>query len=114
MLVTTPPAVKAVRSVLRDMGVDAGTRWVNDGYVWVEVAGGESLAVWIEGNEHGDVVHIAEQLQNDLSETSTFWGRALPGCPGHTHPASPERGDDEPWWVCPVSGARVARIGELA
>jgi hypothetical protein len=109
-----PPALEVVRVVLRDMGVDARLKWVDDGYVWLKLPGEPRVAVWIEGNEHGDLVHIADQLQNELSETTAYWGRALPLCPGHTHPTSPERLGDDAWWMCPVSGERVARIGELA
>ncbi|QIG42664.1 hypothetical protein G5V58_07615 [Nocardioides anomalus] len=61
------------------------------------------------------VVWVADQLQNDGNLwLRGAWGRPLPPCPGHQHPANARAFDDEAWWVCPEVGEPVGRIGELA
>jgi hypothetical protein len=60
------------------------------------------------------LVHIADYLQEQFfPESRGAWGEARPECPGHTHPASPELGDGEGWWVCPLDGHRLGLIGQL-
>ena len=110
----TPQAtLDAVNVVLRDMGIDARP-WADDEFVWIPIPGESPLGVWIAPDEDGDLVQVADRLQNDISETAAHWAEALPHCPGHTHWAAARRLGEETWWVCPASGQRVAKIGELS
>lgn len=57
---------------------------------------------------------IADCLQEYFfPETRGAWGEARPECPGHPHPAQANEVADEAWWVCPVDGRQIARIGHL-
>jgi hypothetical protein len=60
------------------------------------------------------LVSWADWLQEQFfPETLGAWGEARPECPGHPHPASADELDGEAWWVCPVDGRRIGRIGQL-
>jgi hypothetical protein len=59
-------------------------------------------------------VELACWLQEQFfPETRGGWGEARPQCPPHSHPAVPSDLNGEAWWVCPVDGHRVGRIGQL-
>ncbi len=56
----------------------------------------------------------ADWLQEQFfPETRGAWGEARPERPGHPHPASAVDLDGEAWWVCPVDGRQIGRIGQL-
>ncbi len=57
------------------------------------------------------LTRIAEQLQEDLAESSAGWGEARPPCPHHPHPAVPAVRDAEAWWICTRSQELLYRIG---
>jgi hypothetical protein len=60
------------------------------------------------------LVEWADQLQEQFfPETHGAWGEARPECPGHPHPAQAIERDGEAWWVCPINGCPIARIGQL-
>jgi hypothetical protein len=60
------------------------------------------------------LVSWADWLQEQVfPETRGAWGEARPECPGHPHPGSAVELDGEAWWVCPVDGRRIGRIGQL-
>jgi hypothetical protein len=88
------------------------------GVVWVSERGGAGAA----GRDLPDrssprvelLVSWAAWMQEQVfPEASGAWGEARPECPGHPHPASAVELDHEAWWVCPVDGRRVGRIGQL-
>jgi hypothetical protein len=56
------------------------------------------------------LARIIDQLSEYGSESERFWGRAIPPCPGHSHPARVTV--EEPVVVlrCPDTGDVVARI----
>lgn len=60
------------------------------------------------GNPTGKaaVAFVASQVQDDASEV--LWGRPIPECPGHQHPAVLRETTDGIAWVCP-NGGRVVR-----
>jgi hypothetical protein len=60
------------------------------------------------------LVLLADFLQEQFfPETGGAWGEARPECPGHPHPALAMELDREAWWVCPVDGRCIERIGQL-
>ncbi|MBI5104557.1 MAG: hypothetical protein HZB46_06160 [Solirubrobacterales bacterium] len=61
------------------------------------------------------LVDLAGWLQEQVfPESEGAWGEARPACPGHAHMADPEVLDGAAWWICPVDGRRIGRIGTLA
>jgi hypothetical protein len=59
----------------------------------------------------GELVLIADILQEDLAETGVAWGHARPPCPNHPHPARPVIHDARSWWTCPRDMTPIYRIG---
>lgn len=55
------------------------------------------------------IVALAAHLQDHASESSSSFGAALPPCPGHPHPLSPEVADGVAVWVCPRSAEHYRR-----
>jgi hypothetical protein len=88
-----------------------------DGYgtLWLQEAGSEPGVVGVHvrrGEPAAVIAELADRLQDQFfAETRSAWGEARPACPGHGHPAVAEVEDAVAWWVCPSTGARVARIG---
>jgi hypothetical protein len=78
---------------------------------------GQAGMSFYEAEETGVLltVDLADFLQDQFfDQAAGAWGQARPACPGHPHPVSPEEVDGDAWWVCPASGARIARIGEFS
>ncbi len=95
----------AVTRVLTDFGSVAQAAWAAD---WLRDGPG------VRTSPADLVVWVADQLQNDGNFwLRGAWGRPLPPCPGHQHPANARAFDDEAWWICPATCERVGRIGEL-
>jgi len=107
----------AVRRVLADLGADAriDVDLVEDGLTQFAFPDGGTHASRVEFETEGDLlVAVADVIQNDVNFwLPDAWGEARPPCPGHPHPANPVLLDREAWWVCPQTGDRLARIGEL-
>ena len=85
-------------------------------WAWVEGEDGASgTAFEPEASPAERLVRLADWLQDQvISESDAAWAEAIPPCPGHPHPATPELVDDEAWWVCPSGDGRIARIGQLS
>ncbi len=84
--------------------------------LWVSEAGSSAAGFAPHGDETGVqlLVSLADYLQEQFfPETRGAWGQARPACPGHPHPAQADEIDGEAWWICPVDGRRIARIGRL-
>lgn len=98
---------------LRDMGFDSDLYRHDHEYVYFLGPDDARMGFWLPQHEPFSYVSIIEQLQTGVSESDDRWAEPVPRCPGHEHPVSPDERDGELWWICPASGARVARIGEL-
>lgn len=57
------------------------------------------------------LAEFATALQRCWIELPQVTGTLHPPCSGHEHAAVAEERDDGAWWVCPLDGAPVARIG---
>ena len=76
------------------------------------------FGIWLtNGMTHvGALGLLIDGLSNDASETSRFWGKPFPVCPGHRHPTSVEY----PWdgqqpadaviFRCPATHEVIAQI----
>lgn len=106
-------SLDAVAIVLRDLGVDARVQRDDAEYVRVRLPGESPVLIYAPEDEPPDLRDVADRAQDELVETAAHWGRALPLCPGHPHPARADDPGGEPWWVCPADERRIARIGEL-
>jgi hypothetical protein len=73
--------------------------------------GRDGVAVWLSAAE-SPVAALARLIGalDGLSETRRFWGRALPACPGHPHPARVDVESGAVVLRCPVSGQTVRRV----
>lgn len=73
---------------------------------------GGSLHVGVDGRETAAaaLATMLGQLSEYASETGALWGRPVPACPGHPHPALVEAGDDDVLLRCPQTGEVVDRI----
>jgi hypothetical protein len=60
------------------------------------------------------LVDIAFGIQEHLSELQRCWGEPRPRCPGHGHPLDARLLGARACWVCPQTGAAVAKIGNRA
>ncbi|QGN59017.1 hypothetical protein [Nostocoides sp. HKS02] len=63
----------------------------------------------MDGDPASAALAIASALADELSEL--FWGEAIPPCPGHAHPMTPQvSGAGAVVWACPVDGRPVDQI----
>ena len=78
---------------------------------------GQGLIPSVEGTAAERLVHLADQAQDWAVEALWSEGVAAvwPGCPAHpgTHPLTARVAAGTAMWVCPKSGAALARIGML-
>jgi hypothetical protein len=103
------------RPIELDFGLDP--QW-EGGLVWIwepDLSGAMGLPIPDRSAPRVELfVYFADLLQEQFfPETRGAWGEARPECPGHPHPASPIELDREAWWVCPVNGRRIGKIGQL-
>lgn len=101
------------RRVEIELGVDP-----RRGIVWFAERGGSGAAGLGLPDRSAPraemLVSWADWLQEQFfPETQGAWGEARPACPGHPHPASAVELVSEAWWVCPMDGRRIGRIGQL-
>lgn len=58
------------------------------------------------------LVHLADGIQEHISDIESARGEARPPCPEHAHPVVAREVDGEAWWVCPRNARRVRPIGK--
>ena len=122
-----PPAwlAEAVSVVMRDMKPASTLELVvgyrheaepeNFGVVSFERSDGTLFGFGIPEDDTAELlVGLADGLQENLPESAELWGRALPQCPEHAHPARAFVTDGVASWLCPQSNALLAPIGSLA
>jgi hypothetical protein len=85
-------------------------RWGSHGWI-VTIDAGVELEFWISSD-----ASPAEALRqfidhlDEVSETERYWGRAVPGCPGHRHMAEVAVEGEDVVLRCPATGKVVQRI----
>ncbi|WP_215815032.1 hypothetical protein [Pimelobacter sp. 30-1] len=103
--------------VVPDRGPDA------DGAAWICISSESDLdgdaRIWLAGDDSESRQHLllrlADQLQDELVESSAGWGRPLPPCDLHPHhPLQAGLVDDAAVWCCPATGAARFPVGASA
>ncbi|OPF78132.1 hypothetical protein VT50_0220060 [Streptomyces antioxidans] len=113
----------ALETVLRDLQARCAVRpevRTDDGYgtmLWAPDGSAQGLTSPVGGTAAELLAHLADQVQGWAVEALWSEGASAvwPPCPTHpdTHPLTATVSTDTAVWVCPKTGATVARIGEL-
>jgi len=112
---------EALRRVLRDLPTDLVDATItvdftspdNSHYRFSRPDGtghARSLQFTVDAEEA--TVILADQVQEDVFEA--VWSACWPQCRWHDQSPVPRLKDGNAAWVCPRSGDRVARIGEMS
>ena len=85
--------------------------------VFLRGAGGAGVSIIKSADRTGQVVSVADQVQDWAVEALSGFGRSpiWPECPEHpnSHPLRPIERNEAAFWVCPVSRDEISAIGSF-
>lgn len=90
----------------------------NDGVTMCRFSDGKQLSALVHVDVDDDLAVTTARLAETVQDSDIFYGyvEPWPRCPTHaseSHSLLPRRFGDGAWWVCPVGGRKVSRVGEL-
>ena len=101
-----PPAELAALDFEVTSWEELAARFVDlEGQLSIEMAdpdGGWTCCYLRPADRAWSIAGLASGVQDYLVESTAGWGQALPPCPGHPHPLSPDVVDDAAVWSCPA------------